>query len=116
MGCWSDRDGGVAVGDVAEASRLQGNLEALFRPRSLAVIGASRERGTIGAEIFHNLIAHGFHGPVYPINPKAPSVQAVLAYPRIADVPGVVDLAVIVVPAAYVLPVLDECGAKGVRA
>ena len=49
-------------------------LEPLLRPRSVAVIGASRERGTIGAEIFHNLIARGFQGPVYPVKPNASSV------------------------------------------
>ena len=95
--------------------RLHG-LEAVFRPRSVAVIGASRERGTIGAEIFHNLIAHEFQGPVYPVNPKAGVVQSVTAYASIADVPGPVDLAVVVVPAAQALPVLEECGRTGVKA
>ena len=73
------------------------NLEYLLRPRSVAVIGASRERGTIGAEIFHNLVSHGFQGVVYPVNPKASSVQSVQAYPTIEAVPGPVDLAMIVV-------------------
>jgi acetyl coenzyme A synthetase (ADP forming)-like protein len=82
----------------------------------VAVIGASRERGTIGAEIFHNLIAQGFQGVVYPVNPKANVVQSVQAYPTIEAVPGPVDLAVIVVPAAVALPVLEACGRKGVRA
>src|SRR5512145_155406 len=84
---------------LAQAGDVHG-LEALFRPRAVAVIGASRERGTIGAEILHNLIAQGFQGPVYPVNPKAAHVQSVLAYPSIEAVPGPVDLAVIVVPAA----------------
>jgi acetyl coenzyme A synthetase (ADP forming)-like protein len=91
-------------------------FEALFRPRSVAVIGASRTRGTIGAEIFHNLIAHSFEGVVYPVNPKAQVVQSVQAYPTIEAVPGPVDLAVIVVPAPATLEVLDACGRKGVRA
>src|SRR5512134_653494 len=85
-------------------------LDALFRPAAVAVIGASRERGTIGAEIVHNLIARGFQGPVYPVNPKASSVQSVQAYPSIEAVPGPVDLAMIVVPAAAALGVLDACG------
>ena len=57
------------------------SLTPLLRPRSIAVVGASRERGTIGAEIFHNLLEHGFQGVVYPVNPKAEFVQSVLAYP-----------------------------------
>jgi acetyl coenzyme A synthetase (ADP forming)-like protein len=80
------------------------------------VIGASRERGTIGGQIFHNLLAHSFEGPVYPVNPKAATVQSVAAYPAIADVPGPVDLAVIVVPGPHVLPTLEACGKKGVGA
>jgi acetate---CoA ligase (ADP-forming) len=91
-------------------------LDALFRPRAVAVIGASRERGTIGAEILHNLIARGFQGPVYPVNPKAGFVQSVLAYPTIEAVPGPVDLAVLVVPAAAVPPILEACGRAGVAA
>jgi acetyl coenzyme A synthetase (ADP forming)-like protein len=91
-------------------------LLAVFRPRSIAVIGASRERGTIGAEIFHNLVSRGFAGPVYPVNPRAQVVQSVLAYPSIREVPGSVDLAVVVVPAAHALEVVAACGEKGVRA
>ncbi len=91
-------------------------LDSLFRPRSVAVIGASRERGTIGAEILHNLIAHGFQGPVYPVNPKAAFVQSMPAYPSIEAVPGPVDLAVVVVPAAAAPEVLEACGRAGVRA
>ena len=91
-------------------------LEAIFRPRSIAVIGASRDRGTVGAEIFHNLLQHGFQGPVYPVNPKADSVHSVRAYPSVDAIPGAVDLAMIVVPAARVSEVLEACGRKGVRA
>ena len=91
-------------------------LEAVFRPRSVAVIGASRERGSIGAEIFHNLIEHGFAGAVYPVNPKAQVVQSVRAYATIADVPEAPELAVVVVPAAHVAGVVDACGKKGVKA
>ena len=91
-------------------------LEAVFRPRSIAVIGASRERGTVGAEIFHNLLEHGFQGVVHPVNPKATAVQSVLAYPTIEDVPGPVDLAIVVVPAARVNDVIEACGRKGVSA
>ncbi|MGI8707903.1 MAG: GNAT family N-acetyltransferase [Actinomycetota bacterium] len=74
-------------------------LKAFFFPRSVAVIGASRSRGTIGGEVFHNLLVAGFNGPVYPVNPKAEVVQSVAAYHSINDVPGSVDIAVIAVPA-----------------
>lgn len=89
------------------------SLDALLRPRSVAVVGASRTRGTIGAEIFHNLIANSFAGPVYPVNPSAGSVQGVRAYPSLLAIPDPVDLVVIVVPAARVPAVIDECVAKG---
>jgi len=92
------------------------SLDPLMRPRAVAVIGASRTRGTIGAEIFHNLLINGFTGPVYPVNPGARVVQGVRAYPTVGDVPDEVDLAVIVVPARHVLGVVDQCVAKGVRA
>ncbi|MGH7742540.1 MAG: CoA-binding protein, partial [Candidatus Eiseniibacteriota bacterium] len=91
-------------------------IEAVFRPRSVAVIGASRERGTIGAEIFHNLLEHGFAGAVYPVNPKAQVVQSVRAYPSVSDLPEAPELAVVVVPAPHVACVLEACGKKGVKA
>ncbi len=110
---------GLLAPVAPEAGRDFGSghgLEAVLRPRSIAVIGASRERGTIGAEIFHNLVARGFNGPVYPVNPKAAVVQSVVAYPSIREVPGPVDLALVVVPAPHALDVLVACGEKGVRA
>jgi acetate---CoA ligase (ADP-forming) len=91
-------------------------MRTFLAPRSVAVIGASRRRGTVGAELFHNLLAAGFTGPVYPVNPSAPVVQSVVAYPSIAEVPGPVDLAVVAVPAAAVVWTAQECAAAGVRA
>jgi acetyl coenzyme A synthetase (ADP forming)-like protein len=92
------------------------SLTPLLRPRGVAVIGAGRERGSIGGEVFHNLVATTFNGPVYPVNPGAPVVQSVFAYRTVVDAPGDVDLAVIVVPARQVIDVARECAAKGVRA
>jgi acetyl coenzyme A synthetase (ADP forming)-like protein len=102
--------------DLREAVALRTSLHRLLSPRSVAVIGASRTRGTIGAEIFHNLLATTFNGPVYPVNRSAEVVQSVRAYPSVADVPGPVDLAVIVVPAAQVVALARECAAKKVAA
>ena len=92
------------------------DLNALFAPRSIAVIGAGRERGSVGGEIFHNLLTHAFTGPVYPVNAKAKTVQSVRAYPSIQDVPDEVDLAVIVVSRDFVQGVVEDCGRKGVKA
>jgi acetyl coenzyme A synthetase (ADP forming)-like protein len=95
---------------------MASSLDPLLKPRTVAVVGASRTRGTIGAEIFHNLIVNGFTGAVYPVNPGATSVQGVKAYPTVAAVPDAIDLAVIVVPAARVPAVVDDCVAVGVKA
>jgi acetyl coenzyme A synthetase (ADP forming)-like protein len=92
------------------------SLEPLLRPQSVAVIGASRRRDAIGGAILHNLLEQGFQGPVYPVNPSSTHVQSVASYPDIESVPGPVDLAVIVVPAAHVLEAVEACGKKGVRA
>jgi acetate---CoA ligase (ADP-forming) len=91
-------------------------MGAFLAPRSVAVVGASRRRGTVAGELFHNLLAGAFEGPVYPVNPNAGVVQSVLAYRSVAEVPGPVDLAVLVVPAAAVVGAARECAAKGVRA
>ena len=95
---------------------MSNGLEALFRPRSVAVIGASRDEHSIGAAILHNLIEFGFSGPVYPVNPSTHSVHAMRSYPSIVEVPEQVDLAVVVVPAPHVLDVVGECGEAGVKA
>jgi len=91
-------------------------LRPFFHPRSVAVIGASRKRGTIGGEVLHNILAYEFNGPVLPVNPTAPVVQSIIAYATVEEVPGPVDLAVIVVPAERVLPVVEQCSRKGVKA
>jgi acetate---CoA ligase (ADP-forming) len=92
------------------------SMARLFEPRSVAIIGASRERGKIGAEILHNVLSAGFRGEVYPINPSAAEIEGARCYPRLSDVPGSVDLAVISVPAAAAPAAIDDCVAKGVKA
>lgn len=89
-------------------------LDRIFRPLSVAVVGASRRKGNIGAEVFRNIVSHGFVGPVYPVNPAAKAIQSVRAYPSVLDIPDPVDLAVITLPAARVPPVIDQCVEKGV--
>jgi acetyl coenzyme A synthetase (ADP forming)-like protein len=99
-----------------EQLAAQAALRFFFQPRSVAVVGASRRRGTIGGEIFRNLLQYGFEGPVYPVNPQAGVVQSVVSYPTVEAVPGPVDLAVVVVPAEQVVDVAWQCARKGVRA
>ncbi|XUX00928.1 MAG: acetate--CoA ligase family protein [Dehalogenimonas sp.] len=92
------------------------SLELLLKPRSVAVIGASRREGSLGNKIFNNLLESDFKGPVFPINPNADEISSVKAYPSIFDVPEPVDLAVIAVPAEFVLEAAEQCGLKGVKA
>lgn len=98
-------------GQAAAAS-----MRRLFEPGVVAVVGASRERGKIGAEILHNLVATGFTGRVVAVNPKAKEIEGAACYPRLADVPGPVDLAVLAVPAEKVAAAVEDCVAKGVEA
>lgn len=91
-------------------------LEAFFRPSSVAVIGASRDPEKLGYAVLANLKNGGFPGDLYPINPKAGEILGLRAYPSILDVPGPVELAVIVIPYPFVPAVLEECGQKGVGA
>jgi acetyltransferase len=90
-------------------------LDAIFRPRSIAVIGASRKPNTIGYQILENLVRHGYAGAVYPVNPTAASVHSIRAYPSVEEVPDEVDMAVIVVPKQHVVEAAEACGRKGVK-
>ena len=91
------------------------SIARLLRPRSIAVIGVGRQPGSIGHELFLNILRHGFEGPVYPVNPTASSVASVRAWPSITDVPDEIDLAVVVVPAARAVEVVEQCASKGVK-
>ncbi len=91
-------------------------LKLFFEPRAVAVVGASRQRRTIGGEIFHNLLSVGFKGSVYPVNPSAHEIEGIPAYSSIEGIPEAIDLAVIVVPAASVIEVAAACARKGVKA
>ena len=103
----------AAQRSVAAASA---SMRRLFEPRSVAVVGAARSRGKIGSEIFHNLLAAGFRGEVHPVNPAATSIAGRRCYPTARDIPGPVDLAVLVIPSSAVESAVDDCIAKGVPA
>ena len=90
-------------------------LEAILRPRSIAVVGATGRAGSIGREVLKNLVASGFTGKVFPVNRARDVVLSMKAYKRVSEIPDAVDLAVIVVPKAAVPGVVSDCGKKGVR-
>lgn len=90
------------------------NLDKIFNPKRIAVIGASDREGSIGAKLMRNLVGRGFSGAVYPVNPFKSAVQGVTAYPNILKIPWKVDLAVIATPAHTVPQIIEECGKAGV--
>ncbi len=90
-------------------------VHALLWPASVAVIGASRRRGSIGGELFHNLVASDYAGAVYPVNSAGESVQGVTAFSSILDVPDPVDIAIVAVPAEAVAEAARQCAQKGVK-
>jgi acetyl coenzyme A synthetase (ADP forming)-like protein len=91
-------------------------LDSLFYPKSIAVIGASRQAGSVGQSLLANLLASRFQGIIFPVNPKADGILGIKAYRRVQDIPDDVDLGVVVVPSPIVPGVLEECGEKGIRA
>jgi acetyltransferase len=92
------------------------SLDAFFRPRTVAVLGASVTRGSVGSILMRNLLDNPFGGVVYPVNPKRPAVHGVHCYPDLAAVPDAIDLAVIVTPAATVPGLVRACVDRGVQA
>jgi len=101
---------------MSDHSVVAPKLDAIFHPQSIAVVGASTRPGTVGNDIFRNLLYAEFNGSVYPVNPKAKAILGVHAYPTLADIPASIDLAVLIVPAAAILGVVDQAIAKGVKA
>ncbi len=91
------------------------NLDAIFSPQSLAVIGASQTPGKVGHDIFVNILKGGYRGTLYPVNPKARSISSVRAYPTIADIPDSVDLAIIILPPQPALVSIKEAIDKGIK-
>ncbi|RLG34538.1 acetyl CoA synthetase subunit alpha [Methanosarcinales archaeon] len=90
-------------------------LNKIFNPGSIAVIGASNKKGSVGYTLFNNLIGAGYEGVVYPVNKSAPSVQGIHSYRSVDQIPRKIDLALIAVPAKTVPEVMCECGESGIR-
>ena len=93
----------------------QNVLDKIMKPKSIAVVGASTKPKTIGSEIMQRLRDYKFNGKIYPVNPKGGEIEGFQAYTSIAEIPGEVDLAVIVVNAKFVLDTIDQCNAKGIK-
>jgi acetyl coenzyme A synthetase (ADP forming)-like protein len=106
----------AARAEAQEAEAERASLRAVLAPRSIAVLGASRNRNSVSGALFQNLLRRGFHGAIYPVNPHAHAVAGVRAYARVADLPETPELVFIAVPAEAVLTAARECAAAGVRA
>lgn len=91
------------------------NLDTIFSPQSVAVVGASTTPGKVGHDIFANILKGGYKGILYPVNPNAKSVLSVRAYPNILDIPDDVDLAIIILPPRVALKAIKEAIKKGVK-
>lgn len=94
---------------------MRSPLDKIFRPRSVAVIGASTRKGTIGRETLHNILLAEYNGKVFPVNPKASVIHSIKGYSTILDVPDAVDVAIVIVPKDNVAEVARQCGEKGVK-
>ena len=90
-------------------------LDLLFNPSSLAMVGASKDERKIGWQFLKGLIGSGFKGKLYPVNPKESEIMGLRNYRSVLDIPGEVDLAIVTVPAGTVPQVMAECSQKGVR-
>lgn len=91
-------------------------LDKLFRPKSVAIIGASPKRGNSRNTVVRTILKHGFAGKVYPVNPSHPEIEGLKAYPSIDALPEVPDLALVITPAETVPDIIEECGKKGIGA
>ncbi|HMP77009.1 MAG TPA: GNAT family N-acetyltransferase [Kiritimatiellia bacterium] len=110
------REESVARSEIRDRIFTNASIRPFFKPNAVAVVGASREPGSIGYRIMQQLTGQQFNGPVYPVNPKASVICSIRAYKSVRDLPEPVDLAIIVVPKKFVLGVIDDCAARGVKA
>jgi acetyltransferase len=104
------------MAEIKEKLTSEMSIKALFEPASVAVIGASRRKESVGSAVVSNLVAAKFKGEIYPINPKVDVIQGLKCYPSILETPGSVDLAVIILPSSAVPDIMRECVQKGVKA
>ncbi len=91
------------------------SLQSFFNPKSVAIIGASRQKGKVGYEILANLIAGGYAGKIFPVNPKADEIEGLKCYPDLAAIGETPDLVIVIVPAQFVPSVMEECAKVRVK-
>lgn len=103
--------GGTGSSTESIASR---RLDRMFKPQTVAIIGASPTKGSVGYSLVRNLVGSEFKGVIYPVNPRRESILGVPVYPSVADIPKQVDLAIIATPASTVPGIVKECGRAGV--
>jgi len=108
-------DRSLAVMEAREHGSEAASLRALLTPRSIVVIGASRDPESMGSRVLRHVIDAGFTGPINAVNPAASELQSVPCHADVRQVPGPVDVAVVVVPAGAVLDAVQSCGQAGVR-
>jgi len=106
----------VARAEMRDRVATAASLRLFFHPNAVAVIGASRKPTSIGARLLNSVMEAGFHGAVYPVNPNTTTIATLRAYRSLGDLPAAPELAVIAVPRNFVLNVIDDCAARGVRA
>ena len=94
---------------------MNNSLDSIFRPKSIAVVGASAKPGSIGNVIIKNLINNNYSGKIIPVNLKADEIESLKCYPTITDIPDDVEMAIIIAPRDFVKPTLEQCGKKGVK-
>ncbi len=105
----------IASEDRRNAQATVASMRPVLEPRAIAIVGASRDAGSLGRRVFAALRSGGYQGAIYPINPQATEIDGVACYPNVRDAPAGIDLAVVTVPRAAVLDVADDCAAAGVK-
>jgi acetyl coenzyme A synthetase (ADP forming)-like protein len=109
-------EAGLARMETRHRVATVASLAPFFRPQAVAVVGASRDAAAIGHQLLDALVRGEFRGAVYPVNPRADTIQGLRVYPSVRELPRPVDLAIVAVPRDAVLGVVDDCAARGVRA
>jgi len=100
---------------LKSADKTSSKLNSIFYPKSMAIIGASRQQGSVGQALLANIIDSRFQGIVYPVNPRAKGILGIKCYASVMDIPDEVDLAIVIVPSRFVPGILEECGKKKIK-
>jgi len=91
------------------------SLESFFNPKSMAIVGASRQKGKVGYEILVNVIGAGYKGEIFPVNPKSDTIEGLKCYPDLKSIGKTPDLVIIIIPAKFVSAMMQQCAKVGVK-